>query len=184
MVRPNKSFGARRRQPRGWDIHPSRGGYHKLVTSRDGYQPGLTPGHLNRILAKGQSSTDLILTEAHRASRISVHPSPPCGDPAVDHSPGWNRQTTIQPWESSLARQKSSLGRRDCLHEGSNLNPSGRGGSQQCRPNQRCNIETPRERLRSKAGHDTPSSKKGRTVGAETPRHLSLEPGKYLTGLA
>jgi hypothetical protein len=42
----------------------------------DGYRPWLTPGNLNRILAKGQSSPDLILTEALEASRISVNPSP------------------------------------------------------------------------------------------------------------
>jgi hypothetical protein len=31
---------------------------------------------VRRIVATGQSSTDLILTEARKASRISVHPSP------------------------------------------------------------------------------------------------------------
>ena len=35
----------------------------------NGYQPWLTPRNLHRILAKGQSSTDLILTEALKASR-------------------------------------------------------------------------------------------------------------------
>ncbi len=50
----------------------------RSVTSNksDGYRPWLTPGNLNRILAKGQSSTDLILTEAREASRVSVNLDP------------------------------------------------------------------------------------------------------------
>ena len=51
----------------------TKGQSHQQV---DGYQPRLTPRNLRRILAKGQSSTDLVLTEALEASRISVMPSP------------------------------------------------------------------------------------------------------------
>lgn len=56
-----------RRRPRGWDIQPSGGGYHGPVTSAqrvDGYGPGLTPGNLfERMVANGQSSTDLNMTD-------------------------------------------------------------------------------------------------------------------------
>jgi hypothetical protein len=60
-------------------MHPSRGGYREPVTSKgsDGYQPQLTPRNLDRILAKGHSSTDLILTEArlrHLGFRSVLHP--------------------------------------------------------------------------------------------------------------
>jgi hypothetical protein len=80
--------------PKGWSAATTRSApgsdNHEAVTytpqeedtkgwSRrriDGYQPRLTPGNLDRILAKGQSSTDLIFTEALEASRISVNPLP------------------------------------------------------------------------------------------------------------
>jgi len=60
-------------------MHLSRGGHQRPVTSTcvDGYRPRLTPRNLDMILAKGQSSADLILTEAQEASRISGSPSPP-----------------------------------------------------------------------------------------------------------
>jgi hypothetical protein len=83
-------------------MHLSRGGHQRPVTSTcvDGYRPRLTPRNLDMILAKGQSSADLILTETQEASRISVSPSPPStkkGVAVVDHFPGWNRQATVQP---------------------------------------------------------------------------------------
>lgn len=43
----------------------------------DGYRPWLTPRNLDGILAKGQSSTDLILTEALVSIsefRLILHP--------------------------------------------------------------------------------------------------------------
>jgi len=43
MVRRNDSFGARKRQPRGCDIHPSRGGHQGLVTSTNRRLP--TPAY-------------------------------------------------------------------------------------------------------------------------------------------
>ena len=47
-----------------------------LHRDTDGYQPQLTPRNLDGILAKGHSSTDLILTEALETSRISVNLHP------------------------------------------------------------------------------------------------------------
>ena len=51
----------------------TKGRSHRRI---DGYRPRLTPRNLDRILAKGQSSTDLILTEAlkHLGFRSSFTP--------------------------------------------------------------------------------------------------------------
>lgn len=57
-------------------MRSSKGGYRearhvdRLV---DGYGPRLTPGNLVRILARGQSSTDLIHTESTQVSRSFGH---------------------------------------------------------------------------------------------------------------
>lgn len=58
-------------RPRDWGIRASSGGYRTAGhVPKDGYRPRLTPRNLMKILAKGQSSTDLIMTESHRG--ISV----------------------------------------------------------------------------------------------------------------
>jgi hypothetical protein len=99
---PN-SIGARRRPPRGCGIHSSRGGYQEPVTSTS--RRLLTPAYPrksdNRILAKGQSSTDLIHTESQK--RLGFQSPSLRRDPAVGHFPGWNRQTTVQPQVSDPA---------------------------------------------------------------------------------
>jgi len=52
-------------------MRTSSGGHRTAShVPRDGYRPRLTPRNLMKILAKGQSSTDLIETESHRG--ISV----------------------------------------------------------------------------------------------------------------
>jgi hypothetical protein len=106
MVRPNNSLGTRRHNHEAGTYTPQEEDTaSRSHLRRDGYRPGLSPGVLNRILAKGQSSTDL---NNYRDANISDFGSSvtPGGDPAVDHSPGWNRETTIQPWESDLTRGK------------------------------------------------------------------------------
>ena len=68
-------------------MRSSKGGYHEarhVDQLVDGYGPQLTPRNLVRILAKGQSSTDLIHTESTRVSREFRAPSrPPPGGQAV-----------------------------------------------------------------------------------------------------
>jgi hypothetical protein len=190
VVRPNDSFGARRRQPRGWDIHPSSGGHHGPVTSRkDGYRPRLSPRHLIRILAKGQSSTDLIITEAPEASRISVHPSPLAGvrrettpQVGIVRRP-FNHGKAVE--QAGIVKTKVLFGlKKGCLHQGSSLKTL-RAGRIPAVPTAPVIQRRPpvRERSRSKAGTTTPSSW-GRTMGADEPAQLSEEPGNYLlTGL-
>ncbi|OAG33904.1 HAT1-interacting factor 1 [Fonsecaea monophora] len=54
----------------------------------DGCRSRLTSRNLDRILAKGQSSVDLILTEALKASRVSANPEFTLSRaPVIDHSP-------------------------------------------------------------------------------------------------
>jgi hypothetical protein len=57
-------------------MRSSKGGYHEaghVDQLVDGYRPRLTPGNLVRILAKGQSSTDLIHTESAQVFRSFGH---------------------------------------------------------------------------------------------------------------
>ncbi len=88
----------KRRTPRGRSRRPRR-------TAATG--DGLPPEICQRILAKGQSSTDLMLTEAPRHLGFGSPLRPVIGAPVVDPSPGWNRQTTVQPWVRGRASRES-----------------------------------------------------------------------------
>ncbi len=77
----------------------------------NGYRPRLTPGHLIKFLAKGQSSSDLILTESPRRLGFLLRFTPE-EDPAVDRYPARNRQTTVRAEVSDQASVKQVVGCR------------------------------------------------------------------------
>jgi len=72
-------------------MRPSKGGYREaghVDQVVNGYRPRLTPGNLDRILAKGQSSTDLIHTQSTRLWGFRA-PSRP--------APGGDGQSSARP---------------------------------------------------------------------------------------
>ena len=90
MVRHRDSIGPGRGRPGACDMHPSRGGRPRRVSigqrSTD-TRRGLPPEICWIILARGQSSTDLIMPERNRAFRCSV--DPPGGPGAPEGIKGW-----------------------------------------------------------------------------------------------
>jgi len=91
----------RRRRPRAGHID-------QLV---DGYRPRLTPGNLDRILAKGQSSTDLIHTESTQVFRGFGR-----GFRARGHHPGRNAPQHVRPGDGTRSSTKRSSS--SCLRKG------------------------------------------------------------------
>lgn len=101
----------RRPRPRDCNIRPSKGGHRPPVTSEpgsNGYRPRLTPRHLIRIVAKGQSSTDLIHTQSTSALGISgtFRPGSNPSRPAQSHR-----------LDRNDAAARSARGRRPGKHE-------------------------------------------------------------------
>ena len=93
-------------------MRPSKGGYHEaghIDQLVDGYRPRLTPGNLTRILAKGQSSTDLIHTESTQVFRsFRHHFEPPRGGPkpALGCCLGRNAPQHVRPEEGNRSSTK------------------------------------------------------------------------------
>ena len=109
---PQNSIGRPRGpQPRDCNIRPSKGGYHEaghVDQLVDGYRPRLTPGNLVRILAKGQSSTDLIHTESTQVFRSFGH--------LLAHPQGGGRSSARPPPRPERAAARSARGRRPFKH--------------------------------------------------------------------
>jgi hypothetical protein len=92
-------------QPRDCSMRSSKGGRHEaghVDQLVNGYRPQLTPGNLVRILAKGQSSTDLIHTKStqvfwsfgHLLARTLRREQ---DDPALGHCLGRNAPQRVRP---------------------------------------------------------------------------------------
>jgi hypothetical protein len=94
-------------------MRPSKGGYHEaghVDQLVDGYRPRLTPGNLVRILAKGQSSTDLIHTESTQVFRSFGH--------LLAHLPGGDERSSARPPpKPEHAAARSARGRQPFKHE-------------------------------------------------------------------
>jgi hypothetical protein len=78
------------------------------IAKDDGYRPRLTPGNLKRNLSQGP-----IIHRPHRyrgAKSISNFSHLPLVQvPVYDYLPGWNRQTTVQPWVNNPASLKTRV---------------------------------------------------------------------------
>ena len=93
-------------------MRSSKGGYHEARHADqlvDGYGPRLTPGNLVRILAKGQSSTDLIHTESTQVSRSFGH--------LLAHPRGDGRSSARPPPKPERAAARSTKGKRPVKYE-------------------------------------------------------------------
>jgi hypothetical protein len=91
--------------PRDCSMRSSKGGYHEadhVDQLVNGYRPRLTPRNLVRILAKGQSSTDLIHTKSTQVfwsfGHLLAHtPRRGQNDPALGHCLGRNAPQRVRP---------------------------------------------------------------------------------------
>jgi len=73
-------------------MRPSKGGYHEaghVDQLVDGYRPRLTPRNLDGILAKGQSSTDLIHTQSTQVFGSFGHRLGPQGGSIQREATSW-----------------------------------------------------------------------------------------------
>lgn len=92
-------------QPRDCSMRSSKGGRHEAGHVNqlvNGYRPQLTPGNLVRILAKGQSSTDLIHTKSTQVFWSFGHllartPRRGQDDLALGHCLGRNAPQRVRP---------------------------------------------------------------------------------------
>jgi hypothetical protein len=92
-------------------MRPSKGGYREaghVDQLVDGYRPRLTPGNLVRILAKGQSSTDLIHTESAQVFRSFGH--------LLARPRGGRRSSARPPPKPEHAAARSARGRQPFKH--------------------------------------------------------------------
>lgn len=108
-----RSAGREAHLPRDCSMRSSKGGCHEarhVDQLVDGYGPRLTPGNLARILANGQSSTDLIHTESAQVSRgfghLSAHPRA-----------GGRRSSARPPPRPERTAARSTRGKRPVKYE-------------------------------------------------------------------
>jgi len=128
-------------------MRPSKGGYHEaghVDQLVDGYRPRLTPRNLDGILAKGQSSTDLIHTQSAQVFGSFGHRLGPQGGSIRREATSW------------AGTRRSTFGQRKAAGQVRNrTGHHARGEKKVWGRRPRSQPERPTERASSKAGDRT-----------------------------